>query len=89
MMAMIQTSSNPQLAAYNIAKLYQKNKAEGKTTTKKDAKEAIDEAVENANRVKSSANTKGGGAGLSEEGRYEAMSDEEFMKLAATHGAQL
>jgi hypothetical protein len=88
LMAMIQTSANPQAAAYEIAKLHQQNKAKGEKTTKKDAKEAIDEAVENANRVKTSANTKGGEA-LSEEGRYEGMSDEEFMKLAASHGAVL
>ena len=75
-------------AAYEIAKLHQKNKSEGVKTTKTDAKEAIDEAVANANRVKSSANTKGGEA-LSEKGRYEEMSDDEFAKLAATHGAML
>jgi len=72
--------------AYQIAKLHQQNKAEGKTTTKKDAKEVIDEAIANANRVKSSANTKGGEA-LSEEGRYANMSDPDFLKLAASRGA--
>lgn len=88
MMAMIGTSANPQSAAYEIVKLYQKNKSEGKKTTKSEAKEAIDEAVENANRVKTSANTKGGEA-LTDEGRFESMDDEEFIKLAATHGAVL
>jgi len=86
LIAMIQTSANPQSAAYQIAKLHQQNKAEGKTTTKKDAKEVIDEAIANANRVKSSANTKGGEA-LSEEGRYANMSDPDFLKLAASRGA--
>jgi hypothetical protein len=88
LMAMIQTSANPMLAAYKIAKIHQKNTAAGKKTTKTEAKAAIDEAVENANRVKTSANTKGGEA-LTEEGRFESMGDEEFMKLAASHGAQL
>lgn len=88
LMAMIQTSANPMLAAYKIARIYQKNTADGKKTTKAEAKAAIDEAVSNANRVKTSANTKGGEA-LTDEGRFESMDDAEFMKLAATHGAQL
>jgi len=80
-------SQNPQSAVYGLVKLHQKNKAKGAKATKKDAKNAIDEAVENANRVKSSSNTKGG-EGLSEEGRYESMSDEEFYELAQSHGAE-
>lgn len=88
LLTMFQASQNPQITAYVIATLHQKNKAAGTKTTQQEAKDAIAEAVKNANRVKSVANTKGGEA-LAEEGRYEAMSDEEFMTLAATHGAVL
>ena len=86
LMAKVMSSKNPALAAYEIAKLYHDNK--GKKPTKTEAKEAIDEAVANANRVKTSANTKGGDA-LTDEGRYESMGDEEFIDLAAKHGAVL
>lgn len=83
----IRLSPNPKVAAYNIAKL-QLKKPEGKTVTTDEAKVVIDEAIKNAERVKSSANAKGGEA-LSEEGRYAKMPDPEFVKLALSHGAQL
>lgn len=86
LLTMFQTSPNPQITAYVITKLHQKNKAEGTQTTTQEAKDTIAEAVKNANRVKSVSNTKGGEA-LSDEGRYEEMTDEEFIKLATPHGA--
>lgn len=90
LLATIQSSPNPTIAAYEVAKLHQKNTEEGesKKVTKKEAKDAIDEAVENANRTKSSSNVKGGGA-LSEEGRYASMSDEQFVAQAIANGAQI
>lgn len=81
----ITTSANPRLAAYEIAKL-QSQKSKKDTGKTDDAKSAIDQAVENAARVKSAANAKGGGA-LSEEGRYATISDKDFLKLASEHGA--
>jgi len=81
----IAKSPNPRLAAYNIAKLQQK-KPKGKAVTKEEAEAAISEAAENAKRIKSSSNAKGGGA-LSEEGRYGSMDDADFLKLAQSHGA--
>jgi len=88
----IQTSSNPQLTAYEIAKAYQTihqaTKPAEKDKNKPINTDKISEAVANANRVKSSSNVKGGG-GLSEEGRYVNMSDEEFIKIAEQNGAQL
>lgn len=86
LIATIQASAQPQMAAYSIAKLYQENKAKGQQTTKTDAEKTIEEAVKNANKVKSSSNAKGGTA-LSVENRYEAMSDAEFVALAIKNGA--
>lgn len=86
LLAMFQNSQTPQITAYVIAQLHQKNAEKGKTTTKTEAKAAIDEAVEAANRIKTSSNTKGGEA-LSDAGRYENMSDEEFAVIAAKNGA--
>lgn len=86
LLAMFQNSQTPQITAYVIAQLHQKNAEKGKPTTQTEAKAAIDEAVEAANRVKTSANTKGGEA-LSDAGRYESMSDEEFAVIAAKNGA--
>ena len=89
LMATIQNSADPQAAAYAIAKLHKENKDKGQTkTTKSEAEQAIEDAVENAARVKTAANTKGG-EGLSEEGRVANMPDEEFMKLANACGADL
>lgn len=85
LVAMIQNSQNRRLAAYEIAKLHKSKK---EPISSKDAKTAIDEAVSIANRVKSSSNVKGGGA-LSEQGRYESMAEEEFVKLAREHGADV
>jgi len=85
LLADIARSANPRLAAYNIAKL-QLKKPEGKTVTTEEAEAAITEAAENAKRVKSSSNAKGGAA-LSEAGRYKDMDDAEFLKLALSHGA--
>jgi hypothetical protein len=80
---MIGESPNPRMAAYNIAKL-QKTKS---TPVKiKEAKDIIDDAKNNSERVKSSSNTKGGEA-LSEEGRYATMNDADFLKIAHKHGA--
>jgi len=85
----ILNSPNPQIAAYEVAKLHAKQ-ADGGTVTTKEAKAAaaaaIDEAVKNANRTKSSSVVNAGSA-LSEEGRYAAMSDEEFVELARKSGA--
>jgi len=82
---MIAQSRNPRLAAYEVAKL-QKSNVSDKPIKTDEAKGAIDEAVANANRVKSSSNTKGGEA-LSEEGRYATMDDADFLKLAHQRGA--
>lgn len=81
LMNTIVNSADPYAAAYAVAKIQADKAAEGDTTktTKTEAQAAIDEAVENANRVKTSANTKGG-EGLSEEGRTAAMSDADFIK---------
>lgn len=88
LMETIRNSANPQAAAYGIAKLHAKKKEEGAKTTKTEAQQAIDEAVENAKRVKTAANTKGGEA-LSEEGRVVNMSDAEFIKLFNASGGDL
>ena len=82
---MIAQSGNPRLAAYEIAKL-QMSRTANKPVKEDEAKNAIDEAVANANRVKSSSNAKGGEA-LSEEGRYASMDDKAFLELAHKHGA--
>lgn len=81
----IAQSNNPRLAAYNIAKL-QVDKGNKGTVSSDEAKAAIDEAVKNANRIKSSSNAKGGAA-LSEEGRLANMSDKDFVQLALGNGA--
>lgn len=83
---MIAQSGNPRLAAYEVAKLQKaKTKTDAPVKTN-EAKTVIDEAVENANRVKSSSNAKGGEA-LSEKGRIENMPDKDFLELARKHGA--
>lgn len=87
LMATIQNSDDPQAAAYAIAKLH-KERTEGTKTTKSEAEAAIEEAVENSKRVKTSANTKGGEA-LSDEGRLASMPDADFIKLANECGADL
>jgi hypothetical protein len=86
LIATIQSSAQPQMAAYSIAKLYQQNKVKGQQTTKTEAQNVIDQAVKNANKVKTSSNTKGGTA-LTGESRYEAMTDDEFVALAIKNGA--
>lgn len=89
LMATIQNSADPQAAAYAIAKMHKEKTEKGETkTTKSEAEAVIDEAVENAGRVRTVANTKGGEA-LSEEGRVANMPDDEFIKLANTWGADL
>lgn len=89
---MLAQHPNPRIAAYSIAKLHQQHKeaagAKTKKVTKKEAKDVIDEAVENAKRTKSSANVKGGSA-LSEEGRIANMDDAAFVELARKHGATI
>lgn len=87
LLTMIAKSADPRLAAYEVAKL-QKSKTPEKSVEIDEAKEAIDEAVKTAARVKSSANTKGGGQ-LSEEGRYAKMSDADFVALALSNGASI
>lgn len=87
--ALLQTiisSPNMHDTAYQIAKLKIDNP--DKKVETGDAKDAIDEAVENAQKVKSSSNVAGGGV-LSEAGRYESMDDEPFIELARSHGAPI
>jgi len=90
LMATIVNSADPYAAAYTVAKIHAKKKAEGDTTktTKTEAEAAIDEAVENSKRVKTSANTKGG-EGLSEQGRVANMSDAEFIDAFNKAGGDL
>lgn len=84
----IQKSADPRMAAYEIAKLQKAKAKPSEKVDTKEAKNAIDEAVENANKIKSSSNAKGGG-GVTEEGRFASMSDGDFLKLAADNGAIL
>lgn len=90
LLATIQNSADPMKAAYTVAKIQAKKTAAGDTTktTKTEAQTAIDEAVENATRVKTAANT-AGGAGMDEKGSVATMSDGEFIKLANACGADL
>jgi len=90
LMPTIVNSADPYAAAYAVAKIQADKDAKGDETktTKNDAKAAIDEAVENAARVKTSANAKGG-EGLSEEGRTKNMSDADFIVLFNATGGQL
>lgn len=88
LMATIVNSADPYAAAYSVAKLQTDKTAEGETTTKTEAEAAIDEAVDNANKVKSASNTQGGD-GLSEEGRTENMSDADFIKAFNASGGDL
>lgn len=89
-MSQIVNSADPYAAAYEIAKIQAEKDASGDKTkiTKTEAEAAIDEAVENANRVKTAANTKGG-EGLSEEGRTANMSDADFIAEFNAHGGDL
>jgi len=80
---MIGESPNPRMAAYNIAKLQKSKAAPVKTD---EAKQIIDDAKANSERVKSSSNTKGGEP-LSEENRYTSMDDADFLKIANRNGA--
>ncbi len=82
--SMIASSENPRIAAYEVAKL-QKESVKSPVVTK-EAQNAIDEAVKNANKIKSPSNTKGGEA-LSEEGRIAKMSDANFLNIARDNGA--
>ena len=90
LMNTIVNSTDPYAAAYGVAKLQADKDVEGdKTkTTKNEAQQAIDEAIKNADKVKTSANAKGG-EGLSEEGRTEHMSDAEFIKAFNASGGDL
>lgn len=80
----IANSQDSRLAAYEVAKL-QKESVKSPVETK-EAKDAIDEAVNIANKIKSPSNTKGGEA-LSEEGRIAKMSDADFLNIAHDNGA--
>ena len=90
LMATIQNSRDPMAAAYAIGKQQEKKAAAGDktTTTKTEAEAAINEAVENAKTVKTSANAKGGD-GLSEEGRTANMTDADFIKQYNASGGDL
>ncbi len=90
LMNTIVNSADPYAAAYAVAKIQADKTAEGdKTkTTKTEAEAAIDEAVENAEKVKSASNTKGGD-GLSEEGRTANMTDAEFIAAFNAQGGDL
>ena len=80
---MIGESPNPRMAAYNIAKLQKSQTSPVKTD---EAKQIIDDAKANSERIKSSSNTKGGDS-LSEENRYTQMNDSDFLKIANNNGA--
>lgn len=82
--SMIANSRDPRIAAYEVAKLQKESVT--KPVVTKEAQDAIDEAVQIANKVKSPSNTKGGES-LSEEGRYAKMNDADFLKIATEHGA--
>jgi len=77
---------NMREAAYQIARTQIEKPTEKIETT--DAKDAIDEAVKNARKVKSSSNVAGGGV-LSEEGRIATMTEDAFLELARSHGAPI
>lgn len=90
LMNTIVNSTDPYAAAYAVAKIQADKEAEGDKTkiTKTESEQAIDEAVENAKKVKSASNTKGGD-GLSEEGRTANMSDADFIKAFNASGGDL
>lgn len=90
LMPTIVNSADPYAAAYAVAKIQADKEAQGDNTktSKTEAQVAIDEAVENAEKVKTSANTKGG-EGLSEEGRTASMSDAEYIKAFNASGGDL
>jgi len=88
LMSTIVNSKDPYAAAYGVAKLQAEKEVKGETTTKTEAQQAIDEAIENSEKVKTSANAKGG-EGLSEAGRVKNMSDAEFVKAFNATGGQL
>ncbi len=87
LMATIGNSPDRQAAAYSIAKLYADKNA-GTKIEKSESQEVIDEAVNNAARVKTGANV-AGGEGLSEAGRLATISDADFVKMANKVGADL
>lgn len=83
------SSRNPKKAAYELGKAAAANQATApKAESKDDAQKAIDEAVANAERVKSSATVRGGSP-LSEEGRYMNLDNAAFVELARSHGANV
>lgn len=90
LMPTIVNSADPYAAAYAVAKIQTDKDVEGdKTkTTKTEAEQAIDEAIANAKKVRTSANAKGG-VGLSEAGRTEHMSDADFVVAFNAHGGDL
>lgn len=79
----MKNSPKPWELAYSNAKIQADKEPKGEgdktKTTKDEAKAAIDEHIENAARIKTSANAKGG-EGLSEEGRTANMPDAEYIK---------
>lgn len=82
-------SQNPKMLAYSVAKAQAgKQATTPKVETKDEAQKAIDEAVANAERVKSSATVRGGSP-LSEEGRYMNLDNAAFVELARSHGANV
>jgi len=88
LMHTIVNSADPYAAAYAVAKIQADKTAEGTKPSKTESEAAIEEAVANANKVKSASNTQGG-EGLSEEGRTANMSDAEFIKAFNEHGGDL
>ena len=82
----IMNSANPYEAAYRFARAHQKET--GASNTKTDAQQAIDDAVAESKRVKTSANAKGGD-GLSEAGRTANMSDADFVNEFNSYGGDL
>ncbi len=82
---LIVSSPNRREAAYQIAKLHVEKTTKTVDTT--DAKNTIEEAVKNAQKVKSSSNVAGGSGVLSEEGRIANMAEDAFLTLARANGA--
>jgi len=91
LMQTITFSPNRREIAYQVAKLMVENKTEAKPQPKPEAEAGavIDEAIQNANTVKSSSNVAGGSGVLSEEGRLLNMSDEAFEDMARKNGADI
>lgn len=85
----IKNATDPREAAYQIAVLYSASPEEkGALTEAEQAASVLEEAANNANRVKSVATVQGGG-GLSEQSRFENMPLADFLTLARKNGAEV